>query len=94
MGRSVGGLERLHHLLLPGRRRPVQGETFKISVSFFFFSNSVVMHLSAESSGFVCAVMNVLFSLKLWLQAGGGVKPDSYSCIQELRCLHCRCLFT
>lgn len=29
MGGSVGGLERLHHLFLPGCRRPVQGETLK-----------------------------------------------------------------
>lgn len=28
MGDAVGSLERLHHLLLPGRRWPVQGETF------------------------------------------------------------------
>lgn len=28
MGDAVGSLERLRHLLLPGRRRPVQGETF------------------------------------------------------------------
>lgn len=34
VGDSVGSLERLHHLLLPGRRRPVQGETF---FSFFPF---------------------------------------------------------
>lgn len=29
MGGAMGGLERLHHLFLPGCRRPVQGETFK-----------------------------------------------------------------
>lgn len=29
MGGSVGGLERLHHLFLPGCRRSVQGETLK-----------------------------------------------------------------
>lgn len=27
VGDAVGSLERLHHLLLPGCRRPVQGET-------------------------------------------------------------------
>lgn len=27
VGSSVGGLEHLYHLLLPGRRGPVQGET-------------------------------------------------------------------
>lgn len=42
MGDAVGSLERLHHLLLPGRRRPVQGETF-----FFRSSANLSTHLWA-----------------------------------------------
>lgn len=61
MGRSVGGLERLHHLFLPGRRRPVQGEAFKEFQSSVF-SLSVNMHLWAKSGGLVRTVMNVLCS--------------------------------
>lgn len=52
MGRSVGGLERLHHLLLPGRRRAVQGETLEIfRPPFFLFppAKCSVMHPSARS---------------------------------------------
>lgn len=78
MGSSMGGLECLHHLFLPGRRRPVQGETQNFSLLFEYF----VMHLSAMSGAFVCVVMNVLLFLRAWLQAGRGVKPDLYSCVE------------
>lgn len=51
MGRSVGGLERLHHLLLPGRRRPLQGETFKISACCFLH---ICRHASVSRVGWLC----------------------------------------
>lgn len=50
MGSSVGGLERLHHLFLPGCRRPIQGEDIKTSG---FFSISVNMYLWTVSGGCV-----------------------------------------
>lgn len=50
LGRSVGGLECLHHLLLPGRRRPVQGESFEISVCSFFLPNLFPAHPWAEAA--------------------------------------------
>lgn len=85
MGCSVGSLEHLHHLFLPGRRRPVQGETFQ---SFYLLT--WVYQQSSEF--FVWNMLNVPFFLRSALQAGGGVRPDLYSCVQGLSHLHCRCL--
>ncbi len=79
MGCSVGGLERLHHLFLPGRRRPVQGEIFKVAVRFFL---QVFHHASVSQwGGFVCTMMNVLFSPRSWLKTGEGAKPDFNDCV-------------
>lgn len=57
------------------------------------FQSAVFAKSLAKSGAFVCAVMNVLSSLRSWLQAGGGLKPDLYYIVQELRRLHCRCPF-
>lgn len=51
MGRSVGGLERLHHLFLPGRRRPVQGKTFEVSACCFL---QLFRHPSVSQVGWLC----------------------------------------
>lgn len=68
MGRSVGRLERLHHLFLPGCRRPVQGETFRSVSLFSFFSESFIVHLSARLSSLGWTMMNVLRFLRSQLQ--------------------------
>lgn len=55
LGCSVGSLEHLHHLFLPGRRRPVQGETFSSKFSsvflFLFLSLSTCIY---QQSRFLC----------------------------------------
>lgn len=66
MGRSLGCLERLCHLFLPGRRRPVQGEPFKVSV--------FCQHASlSQVRWFLFMLWWMFFFTRVgWLQAGGG----------------------
>lgn len=53
MGCFVGSLEHLHHLFLPGCRRPVQGETFisKFSPVLFF---QIFLHASISKVRSLC----------------------------------------
>lgn len=68
MGRSVGCLERLCHLFLPGRWRLVQGEPFKVSV---FCQHASV----SQVRWFLFMLWWMFFFTRMgWLQAGGGEK--------------------
>lgn len=50
MGGSVGGLERLHHLFLPGCRRFVQGETLKCQYFVLIWLYSVEFEIQISLS--------------------------------------------